>query len=112
MTWWVECSIIFGTIHRVSFDNAHNGSEVETTVAGLRRPEQIAIDWINCKLYFTDHVLRLIVRSNLDGTNIEIVVNLNVIPQSIAVDPIHGTLFIMHQEELRKWKCLDFYGEQ
>ena len=108
MFYWSEIS--FGTIHRVSFDNGHNGSAVETIVAGLSRPEQIAVDWINRKLYFVDHGLRLIARSNLDGTNIEVVVNLNILPQSVAVDPIHGTIFWINYDQPRRIEKLEMSG--
>jgi len=100
MFYWSE--INFGTVHRVSFDSAHNGSRVETIVTGLIRPEQIAIDWINRKLYIADHGSRLIARSNLDGTNYEIVINVRILPQSIAVDPIHGTLFWINYDSPRR----------
>jgi len=108
MFYWSE--ITFGTIHRVSFDNGYNGSAVETIVAGLYRPEQIAVDWINRKLYFADHGLRVIARSNLDGTNIEGVVNLNILPQSIAVDPIHGTIFWINYDQPRRIEKMEMSG--
>ena len=108
MFYWSE--VTFGTIHRVSFDNGHNGSAVETIIAGLSSPEQIAVDWVNRKLYITDHGLRLIARSNLDGTNIELVVNNNILPQSIAVDPIHGTLFWINYDTPRRIEKMEMSG--
>jgi len=91
MIYWSE--IAFGLIRRVSFDNHLNGSAVETIVTGLNRPEQIAIDWINRKLYWTDHARNTIERSDLDGSNIEVVVKHEILPQAIAVDPLHNTIY-------------------
>jgi len=108
MFYWSELN--FGMIRRVSFDNGLKGSAVETIVAGLRRPENIAVDWINRKLYFTDHGLLIIARSNLDGTNIEIVVNRDVFPQTVAVDPIHGTLFWINYDAPRRIEKMEMTG--
>ena len=90
MFYWTE--VAFGLIRRVSFDNSFNGSAVETIVTGLSRPEQIAVDWVNRKLYWTDHQRRVIERSDLDGRNIELVAG-GIIPQAIAIDPFHQTIY-------------------
>ena len=91
MLYWSEVAL--GVIRRVSFDDHLNGAAVETIVTGLHRPEQIAIDWVNCKLYWTDHGRGVIERSNLDGTNIEVIVDIEVRPQAIVVDPFHNTIY-------------------
>ena len=90
MFYWTE--LAFGLIRRVSFDNSFNGSAVETIVTGLTSPEHIAVDWVNRKLYWTDHPRRVIERSNLDGTDIEVVAD-RIIPQAIAIDPFHKTIY-------------------
>ena len=88
--YWSEVAL--GLIRRVSFDNSFNGSAVETIVTGLSRPEQIAVDWVNRKLYWTDHGRRVIERSDLDGRNIELFFN-GTYPQAIAIDPFHKTIY-------------------
>ena len=93
--YWSEVAL--GLIRRVSFDNSFNGSAVETIVTGLSRPEQIAVDWVNCKLYWTDYSRGVIERSDLDGRNIEVIAD-GVIPQAIAVDPFHKTIYWINYE--------------
>ena len=89
--YWSE--IVLGIIRRVSFDSHLNGATVETIVSGLSRPEQVAVDWINRKLYWTDHGRGVIERSDLDGRNIEVVVDNEIIPQTIVIDPFHKTIY-------------------
>ena len=88
--YWSE--VAFGLIRRVSFDNSFNGSAIETIVTGLSHPEQIAVDWVNRKLYWTDHSRGVIECSDLDGRNIKVIAN-GVIPQAIAIDPFHKAIF-------------------
>ena len=88
--YWSEVAL--GLIRRVSFDNSFNGSAVETIVTGLSRPEQIAIDWVNRNLYWTDHARKVIERSDLDGRNIELVAD-GIIPQAIAIHPFRKIIF-------------------
>ena len=88
--YWSEVAL--GLIRRVSFDSSFNGSAVETIVTGLSRPEQIAVDWVNRKLYWTDRSRYVIERSDLDGRNIELFVD-QIIPQAIAIDPFHETIY-------------------
>ena len=52
----------------------------------LHNPCQVAVDWMNSKLYWTDKDLHSIMRVGLDGSNpIEIIKGGN--PRGIAVDP-------------------------
>lgn len=88
--YWSE--LVLGLIRRVSFTDSFNGSAVETIVTGLNRPEQVAVDWVNRKLYWTDHVRGVIERSDLDGRNIELFAD-RIIPQTVAIDPFHKTIY-------------------
>ena len=99
--YWSE--IHFGLIRRVSFDNSFNGSAVETIVTGLGRPEQIAVDWVNRKLYWADRSRFVIERSDLDGRNIELFID-RIIPQAIAIDPFHKTIYWtnLHTKSIEK----------
>lgn len=108
MIYWSE--ITLGLIRRVSFDDHLNGSAVETIVTGLYRPEQIAIDWINRKLYWTDHARGVIERSDLDGSNIEVLVSIGIIPRAIAVDPFHRTIYWVNYKAPRTIQKLSTNG--
>ena len=88
--YWSE--IVLGLIRRVSFNDRFNGSAVETIVTGLDRPEQIAIDWVHRKLYWTDFRRGVIERSDLDGSNIEIIGS-GIIPQAVVIDPFHEAIY-------------------
>ena len=90
MIYWSELAL--GLIRRVSFADSFNGSAVETIVTGLYRPEQIAIDWVNRKLYWTDRLRGVIERSDLDGRNIELFAD-SIIPRAITIDPFHETVY-------------------
>ena len=97
--YWSE--ILLGLIRRVSFDDRFNGSAVETIVTGLHRPEQIAVDWVHRKLYWTDHRRGVIERSDLDGSNIELLAN-RIRPQAIAIDPFHKAIYWSDYNRPRK----------
>src|SRR5699024_1578316 len=60
-------------------------------------PRGIAYDGINNKLYWAER--DRIVRSNLDGSNIETVVNTSS-PRSIAIDPVHNKLYWRSEQNL------------
>ena len=103
--YWSE--ILLGLIRRVSFDDRFNGSAVETIVTGLHRPEQIAVDWVHRKLYWTDHRRGVIERSDLDGSNIELLAN-RIRPQAIAIDPFHKAIYWSDYNRPRKIERLPF----
>ena len=52
----------------------------------------------------------MIQRSNLDGSDIELLVNIAVTPQAIAIDPIHGTLFWINWEVPRRIEKMEMSG--
>ena len=56
-----------GIIQRSNLD----GTNVETLLTGLHKPENIALDLVAGAMYWTDGG---ILRANLDGSNLEIVV--------------------------------------
>ncbi|MDE0481577.1 MAG: hypothetical protein OXI67_03250 [Candidatus Poribacteria bacterium] len=66
-----------------------NGTAAEDLVTGLFGPVDIALDFQNRKMYWTDRTAEKIQRSNLDGTNIEVIVKkdtLTISPNCIALD--------------------------
>jgi len=85
-------------------DNNHNQDVV---VSGLNSPVQIDIDVQNKKIYWADH--RLIQRSDLDGKNVETVLDTDNIPEpnlfpfyfGVVVDTDNGVLY-----------CSDAYNDR
>lgn len=66
-----------------------NGTAAEDLVTGLLGPVDIALDLQNRKMYWTDRFAEKIQRSNLDGTNVEVIVKkdaLTISPNCIALD--------------------------
>ena len=71
--------------------------EVEDVISvGLKKPEELAIDWIARKLYWTDcrdaelETNRIEV-ANLDGSNRKVLFRKDLgLPRAIAVDPLLG----------------------
>jgi len=108
MIYWSE--VILGLIRRVSLDNHSNGSVIETVVTGLYRPEQIAVDWVNRKLYWTDYGKGVIKRSDLNGSNIEVLVNVEIIPRAMVVDPFHKTIYWINYKPPRSIEKLSTNG--
>ncbi len=69
-----------------------DGSDVETLVAGLSDPEDIALDLLRGKMYYWAGEGRIL-RSNLDGTDSETLVTGVARPVEIALDAVEGKLY-------------------
>ena len=88
MVYW--CGVDAGKIWRANID--YDGREL--IVSGLVSPEEVAIDWINRKLYWCDFGSDTIEYSRLDGTNRKILLNTNVDqPRGLAIDPFSGYIY-------------------
>ena len=84
------CEVDEGKIYRASIDC--DGKEL--IVSGLVNPEEVAIDWINRKLYWCDFGTDTIEYSKLDGTNRKLLLNTNVDqPRGLAIDPFSGHIY-------------------
>lgn len=70
-------------IQRVNTDGT---GLVDLVTTGLDKPNDIAVDLTNGKLYWADGGLKKIVRSNLDGTNVIDVVNTVSAPVYLDLD--------------------------
>ena len=84
----------WGKVQRLNID----GSNFQTNlITGLEDLKDITVDVVNHKVYWTektsDHSSR-IRRANLDGSNVELVKELNNVPHGIAVDPSNGKLYL------------------
>ena len=84
--YWIEARLSpewwRGRILRFDLD----GSNTEVLITGLERPEEIALDVVEGKLYWTDKQGGSIHRADLDGGNVEEVVTGLVRPVGIALD--------------------------
>ena len=80
-----------GYIMRVNLD----GTDVETIIPPGDKPARIALDIAGGKIYWTDYVVDVVRRANLDGSSVEdlYVVGANRNPGGIAVDPSAGKVY-------------------
>ena len=66
-----------------------NGTAAEDLITGLFGPIDIALDFQNRKIYWTDRATDKIQRVNLDGTNVEVIAKkdtLTISPNCLALD--------------------------
>ncbi|MCK4413794.1 MAG: hypothetical protein KAY32_09635 [Candidatus Eisenbacteria sp.] len=82
--WSTSITSTSGEILRANLD----GSDVETVVTGADKPARIALDISGGKIYWTDYVVDVVRRANLDGSGVEdlYVVGANLNPGGIALD--------------------------
>ncbi|MDE0009625.1 MAG: T9SS type A sorting domain-containing protein [Candidatus Poribacteria bacterium] len=87
--YWVDTSK--STLHRLI------GTNIENIVPSAVRVIDLDLDSKNEKMYWIEqtgnHTSNL-KRANLDGTNVELIKNLNSLPQSIALDPTNHKIYI------------------
>lgn len=71
-----------------------DGSQRERLIEGVDRPEGLAVDWMDRRLYWTDRGNSLIERSDLSGKHRQIIIKENISqPRGIAVHPGAKRLF-------------------
>jgi DNA-binding beta-propeller fold protein YncE len=93
--WSTSDTIFKGRIQRANLD----GTGLETVVSAPLQPEfkpaSVAVDPVGGKIYWTDYVVDVVRRSNLDGSNIEelFVVGANFNPRGIALDLAAGKVY-------------------
>ena len=78
-----------GRISRANLD----GSGIETLVTGLSKPDSMALDLVNRKVYWTDSAVHTIQRANLDGSNVETLVTGLRHPQGLNLDVAGGKMY-------------------
>ena len=87
--YWIDTAA--GTLHRLI------GTEVENLAPGFRNATSLAIDMTAGKLYWTERTsdrTGKVRRSNLDGTNVQLVKNLTSAPQGITLDAAGGKIYL------------------
>ena len=88
MVYW--CEVIEGRIYRANID--YDGREL--IVSGLDSPDEVAVDWINRKLYWCDFGTDTIEYSELDGSNRKLLLNTSIDqPRGLAIDPFSGHIY-------------------
>nr|XP_027195085.1 proto-oncogene tyrosine-protein kinase ROS-like [Dermatophagoides pteronyssinus] len=85
-----------GTIRRIWLkENSIN--QVLRIINGSNQPSHLSIDWLNDRLYWLEEPANRVMRSNLDGENIESIYissfQPNQKPIDFKVDPYNGYLF-------------------
>ena len=78
-----------GRISRANLD----GSGIETLVTGLAKPDSMALDLVNRKVYWTDSANHTIQRANLDGSNVETLITGLRHPQGLNLDIAGGKMY-------------------
>ena len=88
MVYWCEVNV--GRIYRAGIDCEGR----ELIISGLVHPEEVAVDWINRKLYWCDFGSDTIEYSNLDGTDRRLLLSIGVDqPRGLAIDPFSGYIY-------------------
>jgi hypothetical protein len=73
-----------------------DGSAMTTIIANDANANVIAIDEINAKIYWTDWGDDKVSRANLDGSNVEVLIDSStgILPEGIALDVANGHIYI------------------
>ena len=73
----------------------HDGTGVETVITGVDKPSRLALDVAGGKIYWTDYVVDVVRRANLNGTGVETIytVGANLNPGGIALDLGEGKVY-------------------
>lgn len=104
--YWTEDA--FGTgngqVKRANLDF----SSVEVLVAGLNAPFGVGLDTAAGKLYWYDGVDETMMRSNLDGSNVEIQFTIEFLTQ-FQIDPIEQRIY-WHENVAEVFRRADFDG--
>ncbi len=81
-------------IHRSNLD----GTGVEMLVAEeIAYPNDVAVDINNGKIYWPNYKVHKIQRANLDGTDVEDIIELPKVPWGIALDVKEGKIYLTEQ---------------
>ena len=87
--YWIDTQS--GTLHRLV------GTEVENLAPSVQNATSLTVDVAGDKLYWTEKTsdkTGRIRRTNLDGSNVQLVKDLTSVPQGIALDGVGGKIYI------------------
>ena len=89
--YWIDVDA--GTLHRLV------GAKVENLLPNVQNATSLTVDVTNSKLYWTEktgeHTGR-IRRANLDGSNVQLVIDLTSAPLDLALDTMGGDLYLIN----------------
>ena len=85
--YWCDGSA--NTVNRANLDGS--GSEVVVS-SGLSTPDGMILDPVNDKIYWAEQGGE-IVRADLDGGNVQVVINAGGVPDSVALDLTAGKVY-------------------
>ncbi len=92
--------ISFNQIFRTNLDGS-DAQEIIPSLSGVL--EDLALDLIHGKVYWTDASRRVIQRANLDGSGVEDIVTTSLsAPKSLSVDPMEGALYWIDGDRIRR----------
>ena len=86
---WSESST--GMLYRLT------GNKVSSLLPNLQNATSIAVDAAGGKIYWIEQLGKSrgkILRSNMDGSNLEVIKRLASLPHSIAIDTINGKIYV------------------
>ena len=91
---WSDVTSRGSSLRKVcGWDEGENRTKI-TTMATLRNPDGLAVDWVGRNLYWCDKGSDTVEVSNLDGEYRRVVLSEGLLePRAIAVDPTTGFLF-------------------
>ena len=91
---WSDVTSRGSSLRKVcGWDKGENRSKI-TTLATLRNPDGLAVDWVGRNLYWCDKGSDTIEVSNLNGEYRRVIVSEGLLePRALAVDPTTGFLF-------------------
>ena len=87
--YWIDTAA--GTLHRLV------DTEVENLVPNVRNATSLTLDVANDKLYWTEKTSDTTGRirsANLDGTNVQLVMDLTSVPLDITFNPVDSKLYL------------------
>lgn len=94
ITWEGETRKIYWTdgsgIHCAEADGTNRKTLLSVQIGN---PQEIALDTVNGKIYWTDRGTRRIKRANLDGADIEEILTTGDYPKGVAIDTVEGKIY-------------------
>lgn len=87
---WIDSGEDRNGIYRCNLDGS---DKREIVTAGLKGPEDVALDWVAGNLYITDSELKKIIVCKKDGTICSVLFDRIDRPRALALDSIHGYMF-------------------
>ncbi len=101
--WSQEFTMFRGDIRRANLDGTGQQIVVSTTLPEFK-PSAIALDIPGGKIYWTDYVVDVVQRANLDGTNIQTLFSAgaNMNPGGIALDLKQGKIYWGQDDDVLK----------